>query len=492
MPVASNVVDLLIVGSGIAGMSATVTARQAGLSTITLERSTEEEFGGGTRWTEAYLRMKNDSEVSDDFTEVFAANAGANLDPNVVDEAANGYEGCPAWVKAHPFPDPELIDRFAERVPPTIAWLKSFGLTFGPQPIYLLTQNTTRIAARGGGLALIERLRAEAIKLGADLRYRTTATGLIRNADGSIGGIVATGPDGRMMRLPARSTLMACGGYQGNSEMMARYLGPVAANIRPVARGGYYNRGEGIRMMLDAGAAPAGDFGSYHAEPVDPRSRQPEAVIHIWPYGILVNKLGRRFLDEAPRTVDACYDPVSRAIAYQPDGICWVIFDAQVEEIEGWRRAIRSEVAAFEAPTLQGLAELLGLPGDAMSKTVEDFNAACPKHGVFKPFEIDHLATSSVEPKKSNWSRPIVKAPFRAYPIIAANCFTFGGVKVSADAEVIDGDGKSIPGLYAAGETMGIYHQVYAGSTSVLRGATFGRIAAQHAALEARTGIGGA
>ena len=155
MPEAADIVDLLIVGSGIAGMSATVTARQAGLSTLTLERSTQGEFGGGTRWTEAYLRMKNDSEVSDDFVEVFAANAGANLDPNVVDEAANDYESWPAWVKAHPFPDPELINRFAERVPATIAWLKSFGLTFGPQPIYLLTQNTTRIAARGGGIALI-------------------------------------------------------------------------------------------------------------------------------------------------------------------------------------------------------------------------------------------------------------------------------------------------------------------------------------------------
>jgi tricarballylate dehydrogenase len=75
-----------------------------------------------------------------------------------------------------------------------------------------------------------------------------------------------------------------------------------------------------------------------------------------------------------------------------------------------------------------------------------------------------------------------VKAPFFAYPIIASNCFTFGGLKVSPDAQVIDCDGKTIQGLYAAGETMGIYHQVYAGSTSVLRGAVFGRIAALHAA----------
>ena len=476
------VADLLVVGSGIAGLSATVTALQAGLTTITLERSTEAEFGGGTRWTEAYMRMKNDSEVSDDFETVFAENAGANLDPNVIVAAGGGYDDWPSYVKAHPFPDPELIGRFAERAPLTIGWLKEFGLKFGPQPIYLLTQNTTRIAAQGGGLALIERLREEAIALGGELRYRTTAIDLLRAEDGTVEGVLAIGPDGKRIEIRARNTVLASGGYQGNSEMLARYLGPVAANIRPVAIGGYQNKGEGIRMMLAAGAAPSGDFASYHAEPVDPRSHMAEAVIHIWPYGILVNKQGQRFLDEAPRTVDACYDPISRAIAYQPDGIAYVLFDAQTEEIEGWRRAIRSDVPAVEADTIEALAAKLALPVDAISRTVADFNAACPTSGVFKPFEIDHLATTGLVPKKSNWARPLVKAPFRAYPIIAANCFTFGGVKVNPDAQVLDCDGKPIPGLYAAGETMGIYHQVYAGSTSVLRGATFGRLAAQHAA----------
>ncbi len=394
--------DLLIVGSGIAGMSATVTARQAGLSTITLERSVEAEFGGGSRWIEAYLRMKNDSEVSDDFEEVFAENSGVNIDPNLVVTAVDEPQHRPTWVNGHPFPDPHVIGRFAERVPPTIAWLKSFGLKFGPQPIYLLTQNTTRIAAQGGGLALIERLRDEAITLEADLRYETTATGLIRDVDGGVAGVIATGPDGKKIEIRAKHVLLASGGYQGNSEMLAQYLGPIAANIRPVAVGGYYNKGEGISMMLEAGAAPAGDFASYHAEPVDPRSRQPEAVIHIWPYGILVNKNGKRFLDEGPRTVDACYDPISRAIAYEPDGISWVIFDSQVEEIEGWKRAIRSDIPAIEANTIEEMAGKLELPVEALCETVSTFNAACPTSGVFKPFEIDHLATKGLTPKKSN------------------------------------------------------------------------------------------
>src|SRR6185312_2302709 len=208
---------------------------------------------------------------------------------------------------------------------------KGFGLRFGPQPIYLLTQSTTRIAAQGGGLALIERLMKEARALGAEVRFRTTAVDLVRDEEGRIGGIKAVDAEGRRVEIRARATLLASGGFQGNPEMMAHYMGERAARIRPVARGGYYNKGEGIRMALAAGAAPAGDYSSYHAEPVDARSRQPEAVVHIYPYGVLVNKLGLRFVDEGPGMVDAWYDPITRTIAEQPDGIAWVIFDAKVE-----------------------------------------------------------------------------------------------------------------------------------------------------------------
>jgi tricarballylate dehydrogenase len=83
---------------------------------------------------------------------------------------------------------------------------------------------------------------------------------------------------------------------------------------------------------------------------------------------------------------------------------------------------------------------------------------------------------------KSNWSRPIDKPPFLAFPIICGNCFTFGGLKVDTNARVIDADGAPIPGLYAAGEVIGLYYGSYPGATSVLRGAVFGRIAGQHGA----------
>lgn len=476
-----NTPDVLIIGSGVAGLSAAVTALEAGLKVTVLERATADEYGGNSRWTEAYVRMKNDSEVSDDFEEQFALNAGAHLDPNVLDAVSQGYTHWPSYVKAHGLPDPEVISRFAERVPPTIAWLKGLGLRFEPQPIYHLTQHTTRIAAQGGGLAIIERLSDEAKKLGATFLYETTAIDLIRSDSGRIEGVVASDPSGVHKKLYAHSTVLASGGFQGNPEMLTRYMGTRARYIRPVAVGGYYDKGEGISMALAAGAAPAGDFSSYHSEPIDPRSRQPGAVVFIYPYGVMLNNHGERFLDEAPGASDACYDDITREITVQPDGICHVVFDSRVEQIPNWKTSIRSEVPPISAASLEELIRKIGLPIQESLATLQRFNAACPQEGDYQPLQLDGLATQGLTPSKSNWSTPIKDGPFYAFPVISGNCFTFGGVKVNPDAQVLNNDGKVIPGLYAAGETVGLYHQVYTGSTSVLRGLVFGRLAVQHA-----------
>ena len=93
-------------------------------------------------------------------------------------------------------------------------------------------------------------------------------------------------------RVRAPSVVLASGGFEGNPEMLTHYLGPRARYIRPVARGGYYNKGEGIRMALRIGAAACGDYGSFHAEPLDPRSGATEPVVLVFNYGILVNKNG--------------------------------------------------------------------------------------------------------------------------------------------------------------------------------------------------------
>ena len=136
--------------------------------------------------------------------------------------------------------------------------------------------------------------------------------------------------------------------------MLTHYLGPRARYIRPVARGGYYNKGEGIRMALAVGAAPCGDYGSFHAEPLDPRSGATEPVVLVFNYGILVNKLGARFIDEAPghgrRHLRGDHPRHLRAAGRHR--LC--ILDARIDDVPNWRRSVRSDQPPVTAPTFAG------------------------------------------------------------------------------------------------------------------------------------------
>lgn len=471
--------DLVVAGCGIAGLSAAVSASEAGAKVVVVERATREERGGNTRWTEAFMRMKNDSEVADDFEEHFMANSGSHLDPSLTVETARPYDQWPSIVKALSFTDPEVVGTLAAEAGPTLAWLKGLGIRFSDMASYLITQSTTRICPVGGGLALVEALAAKAEANGVTFLYETSADDLILDDAGAVRGLVAHGPDRQRIELLGK-VVLACGGFEGNAEMQARYYGEVARYIRPVARGGYYNRGEGISMALRAGAAPCGDFSEYHAEPIDPRSGVSEPIVFNFPYGILVDREGRRFVDEASHTVDAIYENISRMIAKLPGGVAYLICDERLDEVPNWQRAVRTDQPPVKAGTIGELATALGIPAMVLEQTVAQYNAATTE-GAFKPLELDGLATNGLYPPKSNWALPIAKGPYRAWPISSANCFTFGGLRCNANAEVVDGDGRPLGNLYAAGETMGLYYKRYTGATSVLRGAVFGRIAGLHA-----------
>jgi tricarballylate dehydrogenase len=170
------------------------------------------------------------------------------------------------------------------------------------------------------------------------------------------------------------------------------------------------------------------------------------------------------------------YESITRRIHAQRHGIAWAVLDARYREIPNWQLGLRTDQPPIVADSIEGLAGALGIPEAELSRTVADYNAACPD-GVWKPLELDGLATRGVVPPKTNWATPLVRAPFHAYPVISANVFTFGGVKVDAQARVLDMDGIPIAGLYAAGEVIGLYYGVYTGATSVLKGLVFGRLA---------------
>ena len=475
--------DVVVAGCGVGGLSAAVAAAEGGARVAVLERAPREERGGQSRYTEAYLRMKSETEVTDDFESHLAENSSGYVDPDLVAETVRPAGERAAYAEALSVAEPGFIATWADEAGPTIAWLKGFGLRFDFLPTQFLTKSQPRLLPVGGGLALVEGLAARAEALGVTFLYGTTATRLDLDEGGGVRGLVARGRAEGPLRLAGR-VVLACGGFEGSAEMQARYIGPRAAYLRPICKGANFNRGEGIRMALDAGAATAGDFGSYHAEPIDPRSGVSEPSVFVFPYGILVNKEGCRFTDEAPGTVDAHYESVTRRIFEQRDGIAWVILDAAHARVPNVRLAIRTDQPPVVADTLTELAAQLGIPGAALEATVAEYNAACVP-GDWRPLELDGVATRGLAPPKSNWALPIGEAPYHAYPIISANVFTFGGLKVDERGRVLDGDGRAIEGLYAAGEIIGTYYRVYTGATSVLKGLVFGRLAGADAARRA-------
>ena len=371
--------DVIVVGCGIAGLSAAVSAQQAGARVALLERAPKEERGGNTRYTESFWRMQSHDAVSEDFWDRFAENAGGHLDPAVIEESVKPYDEWPGLLRGLGFVDPELVTTLADNAGPTLRWLTGFGVAFDFLPNYFITESTTRMAPAGGGLALVEALaaHAESVPDRIAIHYETTARRLIQDDEGRANGVEATGANNRTTRLRARAVVLASGGFEGNPEMLSRYLGPQSQFIRPVARGGYYNRGEGIRMALEIGAAPCGDYGSFHAQPVDPRSGQHEPVVLNYPYGILVNREGRRFVDEAPATVDASYEAASRRMMAQTEGIAFAITDARLDDVPNWQKSVRTDQPPVEAETPAALAQALGVDGDGLARTLDAYNAAC-------------------------------------------------------------------------------------------------------------------
>ncbi|MFJ7882399.1 FAD-dependent oxidoreductase [Pseudomonas sp. NPDC096917] len=474
--------DLIVVGCGVAGLSAAVAGAEHGLRVAVLERATREERGGQSRFTEAYLRMKSHHEVTDDFDTFLAEHSGYYQDPDFVAETLAERADWSVQTRALASIDASVISTFAGQAAGTIEWLKSNGVKFDFLPTQFLTSTQPRLLPVGGGEAIVEALASKAETLGVEFFYETSGRQLVTAGLDRVSGVRALSRQ-RGELIFNGAVVLASGGFEGNAEMLGRYLGPRSVFLRPVCKGAYYNRGEGIQMALDVGAAPSGEYGSYHAEPVDPRSGISEPSIFVFPYGVLVNKQGLRFTDEAPGTVDAWYERVTRQIYLQDEGIAWVILDQKVKDVPNYRLAIRTDQPAIEAPTLGQLAARLGIAPAALEQTVASYNAAC-RPGEYTPLQVDGLATVGLEPPKSNWALALDRGPYFAYPIISANVFTFGGLKVDEQAQVVNVDGDPIRNLYAAGETVGMYFGNYAGGTSVLKGLVFGRLAGQAAAQQ--------
>jgi len=456
-----NLHKLVIVGHGAAGLAAAVSAteqaRDLGLSVeiSLLEKSREDEAGGNTRWSPSNMRL----DAPDRISPAFEAN---------MQEASGGLA------------DRNYFRTLAENAVPTIGWLQTRGVEF-ITPLYYLSAGPTRIQPVGGGVAVVEKLVEAAKQAGVKFAYDSPVSRLIMQAD-RVSGVEARCRDGVIMH-DADAVILACGGFQGNPAMMRAHFGPGAEIIKLISPGTRFATGDGIRVATEQGASISGDWNGMHIEPVDPRSKGPAPVVLVYPYGIVVDRDGRRFFDEGGGLMHETWETLAREIHFtRPNNIAYAILDSRLFEIDGYERAIRSEVPPYRAQSIEQLAARIGVPAGNLRQTVDAFNASATGDPArFDASRCDGLAAASeLQPPKSNWARAISKPPYLAYPLVGAIAYTFGGLATNAKAEVL-GEHGPMPGLYAAGETTGHFYRTAPNAVAVLRALVFGKIAGQEA-----------
>jgi tricarballylate dehydrogenase len=452
---------ILVVGQGAAGLAAALSAaedarRRAHSIRLTLtDKAPEADAGGNTRWSPSNMRMAAVDRVEPGFV------------PDML--AATAHRG-----------DAAYFTTLAAHAPATVAWMASHGIEF-IQPPYYLAKGPPRIQPVGGGTGLVSTFVRAAKATGVEIRYGCGAEELVVDG-GRIAGVVVTA-GGSRETLPADAVVLATGGFQGSAEMMLRHFGPRADTMRLISPGTRFDTGDGIRMAVAIGADRAGDWGGMHAEPLDARDPKSAPVVLVYPYGIVVDRSGRRFFDEGGGLVHETWEWLARHIHFETTGsIAYAILDSRMLRIPDYQRAIRSEVPPVRADDIDSLARQIGVDADTLAQTVADYNAACtgdPQQ--FDATRCDGVAAAAgLQPPKSNWARAISEPPFLAYPLVGAVAYTFGGLATDDRARVLR-EGRPIPGLYAAGEITGHFHATAPNSVSVLRAFVFGRIAGREA-----------
>jgi tricarballylate dehydrogenase len=287
--------------------------------------------------------------------------------------------------------------------------------------------------------------------------------------------------------------VLASGGFEANAEWRTRYLGP-GWDLAKV-RGTRFNTGDGIRMALDAGAMPYGNWSGCHAVGWDRNAPEFGDLDvgdgfqkHSYPFGIMVNGRGRRFVDEGADFRNYTYAKYGRAILEQPGQFAWQVFDHKVVHLLRDEYRIK-RVTKVSAATLEDLAgKLEDVDAQGFLAEVGAYNAAVNTGVAFNPNIKDGRGTRGLALEKSNWANTIDTPPFEAYAVTCGITFTFGGLRIDDDGAVINTDGVPIRGLYAAGELVGgLFYFNYPGGTGLMSGAVFGRIAGNSAGRAAKS-----
>jgi tricarballylate dehydrogenase len=484
--------DVLVVGAGNAALCAAISAHEQGARVLMLEAAPFEERGGNSHFTGGAFRFA--FRGVDDLVAVLPSLAQENLENIDFGTYTEEQYFDDLFALTQFRTDPELAEILVRRSLDSAKWVARQGVRLQPG----LGRQAYNVDGKfkfwgglalhiwGGGPEMLKALYANVKRCGIPIIYATPALSLIRE-HGQLTGVVAE-HEGAPVEIGAGAVVLACGSFESNPEMRARYLGPGWELAR--VRGTRFNMGAGLNMALAIGARPYGHWSGCHsvawdvnAPPYGDLTVGDQFQKHNYPFGILINAKGERYVDEGANFHSHTYVRYGAEIVKQPGMFAWQVFDAKANDLLRSEYRIR-RVTKAEAQTLEELAQKLeGVDAQAFLRTVRDFNAACRSDASFNPNILDGRTTQGLAIDKTNWANPLDTPPFHAYHVTTGVTFTFGGVKISSQAEVEDLYGRIIPGLYAAGEMVGgLFYHNYASGTGLMSGATFGRLAGKSAA----------
>ncbi len=490
---AEDYYDVIVVGGGNAGLCAALAAREANARVLLLEKSPKSSRGGNTRFAGGGFRFTYNGigdirpmvpEVSDQ--EASRLEVGSYTSSDFFEDIMQVTEYAA---------DKKLSRTLVDESHSTVRWLTEMRVKW----ILSTSTHAVRvgekirfpmgrvISVNDGGHGLVEMLFGTAENMGVEIAYEAKATRFLTDEKGNICGVGIQTRDG-VNDLKSRSVVLGSGGFEANTEMRTRYLGGRWDLVK--VRGTRYNTGETLSMALGFGAQATGQWSGCHAVLLGADSPDVEAASeHLgrssYPYGILIDMNGKRFADEGEDFFAYTYAKFGREILRLPWRTAFQIFDSKVRPL---LRPEYNRGSCVSAESIEALARKLpDLHGENFIATAKAFNEAV-QDTPFDPSRRDGKCTNGISPAKSNWAQRLDAPPFYAYPVTCGITFTFGGIKITDKAEVVDTEENIIKGLFAAGEiTGGSFYHNYPGGAGLMKGAVFGRIAGASAAAASKS-----
>lgn len=486
--------DVVVIGAGGAGMTAAMTAADAGQKVVILE-SQAMVGGNSARATGGMNAAKTVYQDENEFdqaagvektlataAEKYADNETITALAKTVSEQWAAYQANPTgyfdsvelmeldtMVGGKGINNPELVKTLCEGTADAIDWLDENGITlhnvssFGGASVKRIHRPVNEEGkVVSVGAYMIPLLQENCEKRGIDIVLNTTIDTILTDANGAAVGVSGTDKDGNTVVVNAKSVILATGGFGANLDMVTQYKPELAGFMTTNAAGA---QGQGIEMATAIGAGTV-DMDQIQIHPTVEANTAALITEGLRGDGaILVNANGERFIDEV-----GTRDVVSAAEIAQPGSYSWLIVDQAMADassvIQGYIKKGYTKTGA----TYEELAKELDVDPATFANTMETWNSYVE-------------AKNDPDFGRTSFANPLNNGPYYAIKVTAGVHHTMGGVTINSATEVLKEDGTVIPGLFAAGEvTGGVHGANRLGGTAVADFVVFGRIAGESAA----------